>query len=108
LGIRQRKIRKPQPKKPAGDKSVADIVRELKESTAADSNYREQSLKLLKRAEPVPSFIRPLCRQPKRKTDISRLEHQSATQILRRDLILRGNPIKLDYVKNKNLTPNTT
>jgi hypothetical protein len=46
LGSRQRRIRRPQPKKPAGDKTVADIVRELKESTAADSNYREQSLKI--------------------------------------------------------------
>jgi predicted amidophosphoribosyltransferase len=44
LGIRQRKFRKPKPKKPA--KSVADIVRELKESASADSDYREQSLKI--------------------------------------------------------------
>jgi 5-methylcytosine-specific restriction endonuclease McrA len=46
LGIRQRKIRKPHPKKHAGDKSVADIVRELKKSTSADSDYREQALKI--------------------------------------------------------------
>jgi predicted HNH restriction endonuclease len=46
LGIRQRKFRKPHPKKPTVDKSVADIVRELKESTADDSDYREQSLKI--------------------------------------------------------------
>ena len=46
MGIRQRKIRKPHPKKPAGDKSVADIVRELKESTSAASDYREQALKI--------------------------------------------------------------
>jgi len=46
LGIRRRKIRKLQPKKPAESKTVAEIVRELKESTAAASDYREQSLKI--------------------------------------------------------------
>jgi hypothetical protein len=46
LGIRQRKFKKPKPKKPAVDKSVEDIVRELKESTTADFDYREQSLKI--------------------------------------------------------------
>jgi hypothetical protein len=44
LGRRPRKFRKPQPRKPASDKSVSDIVRELKEGTSA--NYREQSLKI--------------------------------------------------------------
>lgn len=46
MGIRRRKIRKPQPKKPAKNKTVAEIVRELKESTAPPSDYREQSLKI--------------------------------------------------------------
>jgi hypothetical protein len=46
LGSRQRKIRRPQPQKPAGDKTVAEIVRELKEGSAPASNYREQSLKI--------------------------------------------------------------
>jgi 5-methylcytosine-specific restriction endonuclease McrA len=47
VGSRQRiKFRKPQLKKPAGDKTVAEIVRELKDGAAADSNYREQSLKI--------------------------------------------------------------
>lgn len=46
MGSRQRiKFRKPHPQKPAGDKTVVEIVRELKENTAA-SNYREQSLKI--------------------------------------------------------------
>lgn len=39
-------FRKPQPQKKAGDKSVSEIVKELKESAAAPSNYREQSLKI--------------------------------------------------------------
>lgn len=47
MGTRQRKIRKPQPKKPDQNKTVAEIVRELKGDTAtADSGYREQSLKI--------------------------------------------------------------
>jgi 5-methylcytosine-specific restriction endonuclease McrA len=46
LGIRQRKIRRPQPKKPAGGKTVTEIVRELKENTSVNSDYREQSLKI--------------------------------------------------------------
>jgi hypothetical protein len=47
LGGRQRiKFRKPQPQKPIGGKTVAEIVRELKEGTADASNYREQSLKI--------------------------------------------------------------
>lgn len=46
MGIRRRKIRKPQPKKPARDKSVAEIVRELKADSPASANYREQSLKI--------------------------------------------------------------
>jgi len=47
VGSRQRiKFRKPQLKKPAGDKTVAEIVRELKDGAAADSSYREQSLKI--------------------------------------------------------------
>jgi len=39
-----------------------------------------------------------------RKTVISRRDQQGAPQILRGDLILSGNPMKLDYVKNKDLT----
>jgi predicted HNH restriction endonuclease len=46
LGIRRRKIRKLQPKKPVEGKTVDEIVRELKESTAATLDYREQSLKI--------------------------------------------------------------
>jgi predicted HNH restriction endonuclease len=47
LGTRQRKIRKPQLKKPAEGKTVAEIVRELKENTTtSDTGYREQSLKI--------------------------------------------------------------
>jgi hypothetical protein len=47
MGTRQRiKFRKPQIKKPAGDKTVAEIVRELKDSTGADTGYRERSLKI--------------------------------------------------------------
>ncbi len=47
MGSRQRiKFRKPQLKKPAGGKTVDEIVRELKESAAASSGYREQSLKI--------------------------------------------------------------
>jgi len=47
LGTRQRKFRKPQPKKPAENKTVEEIVRGLKEhSTKTDSGYREQSLKI--------------------------------------------------------------
>jgi len=46
LGIKQRiKFRKPQPKKPDPGKTVAEIVRELKEGSIA-SNFREQSLKI--------------------------------------------------------------
>jgi 5-methylcytosine-specific restriction endonuclease McrA len=44
LGSRPRKLRKPQLRKPAGDKSVSEIVRELKEGTSV--NYREQSLRI--------------------------------------------------------------
>jgi hypothetical protein len=46
LGNRPRKIRRLQPKKPAEDKTVAEIVRELKESTPVAADYREQSLKI--------------------------------------------------------------
>jgi hypothetical protein len=46
LGNRQRKIRRPQSKKPAGSKTVTEIVRELKENAADSSDYREQSLKI--------------------------------------------------------------
>lgn len=47
LGNRQRiKFRKLQPQKPAAGKTAAEIVRELKESAAPASNYREQSLKI--------------------------------------------------------------
>jgi 5-methylcytosine-specific restriction endonuclease McrA len=44
LRSKPRKIRKPQLRKPAGDKSVSEIVRELKEGTS--SGYREQSLRI--------------------------------------------------------------
>jgi hypothetical protein len=44
LGSRPRKIRKSQLRKPSGDKSVSEIVRELKEGTS--SGYREQSLRI--------------------------------------------------------------
>jgi hypothetical protein len=48
MGNKQRiKFRKPQLKKPAGDKTVAEIIRELKEgSSSSSSDYREQSLKI--------------------------------------------------------------
>lgn len=47
LGNRQRiTFRKPQPRNKAGDKTVSEIIRELKEGAAAPSNYREQSLKI--------------------------------------------------------------
>jgi 5-methylcytosine-specific restriction endonuclease McrA len=48
MGGRQRtRFRKPQLQKPAGDKSAAEIIKELKEGTAAAaSGYREQSLKI--------------------------------------------------------------
>jgi 5-methylcytosine-specific restriction endonuclease McrA len=46
LERRQRRIRRLQPKKPADGKTVSEIVRELRESTAAPSSYREQSLKI--------------------------------------------------------------
>jgi hypothetical protein len=46
LAIRARKIRKPQPKKPAENKTAAEIARELKEQSASASDYREQSLKI--------------------------------------------------------------
>ena len=47
MGNRQRiKFRKLQPQKPAAGKTAAEIVRELKESAAPASNYREQSLKI--------------------------------------------------------------
>ncbi|MEW6584552.1 MAG: YajD family HNH nuclease [Nitrospirota bacterium] len=44
--MKRRKIRKPQPKKPAVDKSVAEIVQELRAGSPASSDYREQSLKI--------------------------------------------------------------
>ncbi|HYQ48094.1 MAG TPA: YajD family HNH nuclease [Thermodesulfovibrionales bacterium] len=43
--MRQRNFRKMTPRKPAGDKSVADIVRELKIGNA-QGDYREQSLRI--------------------------------------------------------------
>ena len=47
MGGRQRiKIRKNQPQKPAGGKTAAEIVRELKEASIPVSDYREQSLKI--------------------------------------------------------------
>lgn len=47
MGSRQRiKFRKPLPQKPAGGKTAAEIVRELKEGSAAACDYREQSLKI--------------------------------------------------------------
>lgn len=47
MGSRQRiKFRKTQPQKPAAGKTAAEIVRELKESAAPVSDYREQSLKI--------------------------------------------------------------
>jgi len=47
LGTRHKiKLRKTQPQKSAGDKTAAEIVRELKEGAAASSDYREQSLKI--------------------------------------------------------------
>lgn len=47
MGNRQRMtFRKSQPQKKAGDKTVAEIVSELKKGTTAPSNYREQSLKI--------------------------------------------------------------
>jgi hypothetical protein len=46
LAIRRRRIRKPRPKKPVQSKTVAEIVRELTESTASIPDYREQSLKI--------------------------------------------------------------
>jgi len=46
LGSRQRKIRKPQQKKPFCSKTAAEIIRELKEGTDVASDYREQSLKI--------------------------------------------------------------
>jgi hypothetical protein len=46
MAKRQRIIRRPLFKKPSQDKSVEDIVRELKGYTAGASDYREQSLKI--------------------------------------------------------------
>ncbi len=40
------KFKKPLPKKPAADKTVEEIVRELKAVGSAHSDYREQSLKI--------------------------------------------------------------
>jgi 5-methylcytosine-specific restriction endonuclease McrA len=40
------KFKKPLPKKPAADKTVEEIVRELKAVGSAPSDYREQSLKI--------------------------------------------------------------
>jgi len=46
LGNRQRiKFRKPQPHKPAADKTAAEIIKELRKD-AGTSDYREQSLKI--------------------------------------------------------------
>jgi len=44
LGRRPRRTRKISLRKPAGDKSVSEIVRELKEGSSCD--YREQSLRI--------------------------------------------------------------
>jgi len=47
VGSRQRiKFRKQQPKKPASDKPVDEIVRELKEGMSSSPDYREQSLRI--------------------------------------------------------------
>ena len=46
MAIRQRKIRKPQLKKPAEIKTAAEIARDLREQSASASDYREQSLKI--------------------------------------------------------------
>ncbi len=46
MGTRYRKIRKPKSKKQAIDKSVAEIVQELKAYSSSSTNYREQSLKI--------------------------------------------------------------
>lgn len=46
MGIRHRKIKKPKFKKPVIEKSVAEIVRELKADSSASIDYREQSLKI--------------------------------------------------------------
>lgn len=40
------RYKKPQPKKPLSNKSVDEIVRELKEAGSPTSSYREQSLKI--------------------------------------------------------------
>ncbi|HET6514702.1 MAG TPA: YajD family HNH nuclease [Thermodesulfovibrionales bacterium] len=39
-------FRRPRSQKPAGDKTAAEIVRELKESTLTPTDYRERSLKV--------------------------------------------------------------
>ena len=46
MGKRPRKIRKPPLKRLTGDKSAADIVRELKGEATDVSGYRDQSLKI--------------------------------------------------------------
>jgi hypothetical protein len=46
LGSRPRKIKKTQPKKATGNKTAEEIIRELKETAADTSGYREQSLKI--------------------------------------------------------------
>lgn len=47
MGSRQRMtFRKAQPQKKAADKTVAEIVRELKGASETPSNYREQALKI--------------------------------------------------------------
>lgn len=47
MGSRQRsKLRRPQPQKPVGSKTAAEIVRELKEGNVSASDYREQSLRI--------------------------------------------------------------
>ena len=40
------KLRRPQPQKPAGGKTVEEIIKELKGDSAPTSDYREQSLKI--------------------------------------------------------------
>jgi 5-methylcytosine-specific restriction endonuclease McrA len=46
MGKRPRKIRTPQPRKPTEGKTVAEIVRELKEGAPSSPGYRDQSLKI--------------------------------------------------------------
>ncbi len=46
MGNRSYRVYKPQPKRPSTDKSVEEIIRELKEGGTSPSTYREQSLKI--------------------------------------------------------------